>query len=125
MIGGWEGTVTFNISAAGLPSTTTCRETWVITNQAAGNFNGTWQTSSGTSAACSQSGGVQGVVTPQGGVTDIVYDAVVNPGACTRTMRTAMAGAISGTNLSAQTTEQLRCSGVNVSRSIAITMTKR
>lgn len=122
LIGGWDGTVTFNASTASTAAT--CRITWVITSQNLGNFLGTFQTSPGT-GACNQSGTVEGVVTPTGAITDIVHGAVINPNGCTRTRREAMVGVLSGAALTAQTSEQLVCSGVALTRSYSIAITKR
>ena len=129
MVGGWEGTVSFNQSSPAGGSAASCRQTWVVTSQNQGSFLGTFQTAppvgTTTTTTCTQSGSVEGVIAPSGAITDIVHSTVINPNGCMRTMRTAMVGVVTGSSLSAQTTEQRICSGVTVSVGISIALTKR
>jgi hypothetical protein len=124
MVGSWEGTVTTSGSVGGTPASNTCREAWTISSQSAGDFLGMFQTSGGTAAPCTQSGTVNGIVTTGSAVTDIVHSAG-SPNTCTRLQRSAMAGVVTGAALSAQSSETLSCSGTTLTRSIAVSMTKR
>ena len=124
MVGSWEGTVVTSGLVGGTPASNTCRETWTISSQSAGDFLGTFQTSGGTAAPCAQSGSVNGVVTTGSAVTDIVHSAGT-PNTCTRLQRSAMAGAVAGAVLSAQSNETVSCSGTTLTRNIAVSMTKR
>lgn len=125
MVGSWEGTLTVTGTAGGTPVSNICRETWTIASQSSADFQGTFQTSGGTPNPCSQSGALNGTVAMGGGVTDIVHSSLINPNTCTRVSRTAMAGAVSGTSLSAQSNETLSCSGATVTRTLSVSMTKR
>ncbi len=124
MVGSWEGTVTTSGTVGGTAVTNTCRETWAISSQSAGDFLGTFQTSGGTTAPCAQSGSVNGIVTAGSAVTDVVHSAGT-PNTCTRLQRSAMAGVVTGAVLTAQSDETLSCSGTTLTRNIAVSMTKR
>jgi hypothetical protein len=124
MVGSWEGTVTTSGTVGGTAATNTCRETWTISSQSAGDFLGTFQTSGGTAAPCAQSGSVNGIVTAGSAVTDIVHTAVIQ-NTCTRLQRSAMAGVVTGAVLSAQSDETISCSGTTLTRRLAVSMTKR
>lgn len=125
MVGSWEGTLTVSGTAGGSPVSNTCRETWTISSQSSADFAGTFETSGGSPNPCAQSGSLNGTVATGGGVTDIVHSALINPNACTRVSRTAMAGSVNGAVLTAQSNETLSCNGTTITRTLAVSMTKR
>jgi len=127
LIGSWRGTLVVNAAIAGLTGSNTCTVTWLITSQTSGRFAGTYQSSGGTS--CASSGTVSGEVSSSETLIrlDLVQQ-VGSPG-CVVLSRTGYSGFASATVITAQETQQNRCTvrgtSATGSRTLTFDMQKR
>lgn len=130
MIGAWAGTATINASILGLSASNICQLSWIITAQNGGEFNGTFQTSGGTTLNCAQSGRAFGAMTQSGAITNLNFEVSIGPvTGCTLLSSDPYAGIATSASLTAQANERLSCvsNGVTVpgTRSLTVALTKR
>ena len=88
MAGGWSGTLNVSVvvRGTGQRASNICTETWIVTAQTDGRFSGTFQSSGGTTASCSDSGSFTGDVSATGTLSRLTPSGTSSSGAttCTR-----------------------------------------
>ena len=119
MNGAWSGT---HVSSAAGQSVT-CSLSWVATGQTGSAFSGTWELSG---SGCAQSGTFNGNVSTSNAVTGVSFNAIVGASTCTRVAGDGLYnGTLSGNGVSLQSTDTIRCLGVDLARSNAVSLTKQ
>jgi len=132
LVAGWGGTFTSTgvIVQTGQRATAACEHTWVITAQNGGQFSGTFQ-----SAGCGQGGTLSGNVSSSGALSNLTFSVSVGQASlsgfnCTRVAGSEVfAGVASSASITAQASDQLRCTGngitADLQRSMSLSMNRR
>ena len=133
MLGTWTGSLTFIRSISPPGASNTCTLSWTVTTQNAGQYSGTYQIAGGTVDPCGSAGNVSGSVSADGNVSGltfstpfrIVSQCVLSAGSSIP----VFSGRVSGTALTAQSTEAIQCTDGSTtsvgSRSLTISVSKQ
>lgn len=120
LIGGWVGTYTSNINipnVSGGSGSGGCSISWIVTNQTAGQFSGTWQLTGGFGQAtgCGSSGNLSGAVTSSGAITNLSFATSVGPlPVCASLSSTGYSGTATATSVNASATERWSCTSGSI-----------